>query len=81
MSPEAGDLYMWGWNEIGQLGLPCPALFNTELHHSVYTEVTPKSLHLLPHLVDVLCNEDDNAEVLVVGVSCGTRHSALLTGE
>lgn len=20
---EAGDLYVWGWNESGQLGLPC----------------------------------------------------------
>ncbi|KAM6426224.1 RCC1 domain-containing protein 1 isoform 2-T2 [Liasis olivaceus] len=22
---EAGDLYLWGWNESGQLGLPCKA--------------------------------------------------------
>lgn len=20
---ESGDLYVWGWNECGQLGLPC----------------------------------------------------------
>ncbi|XP_076439654.1 uncharacterized protein LOC143279493 [Babylonia areolata] len=23
---ECGDLFMWGWNESGQLGLPCPGL-------------------------------------------------------
>jgi alpha-tubulin suppressor-like RCC1 family protein len=29
-----GDLYVWGWNKYGQLGLPCPD-FEVNTNHSI----------------------------------------------
>lgn len=31
---DGGDLYVWGWNESGQLGLPSQALRKTQQHSS-----------------------------------------------
>ncbi|RVE72035.1 hypothetical protein OJAV_G00057660 [Oryzias javanicus] len=82
---DAGDLYVWGWNESGQLGLPSQRLRKTserkadqqegELsqHSSTYEEEVFISIQAFPALLDVtpLC------EVKTVG--CGSRHTAAVT--
>ncbi|KAK7109920.1 uncharacterized protein [Littorina saxatilis] len=91
---DCGDLYMWGWNESGQLGLPCPALERHKQHHqsdhgqecleqqklAESGETTAASLHLWPQCVDVVDVGCVNVEEnAVVQVACGTRHSVVLT--
>ena len=61
---RTGDMYSWGWNRDGQLGL----------RQSSVTTVA------LPSLVEVIsgsCAGGDSVEV--VSVSCGSRHSAAVT--
>ncbi|XP_055946433.1 E3 ISG15--protein ligase HERC5-like isoform X2 [Argiope bruennichi] len=64
---ESGDLYMWGWNESGQLGFPCNKLQNGERPKE---EI--ETICCLPKIVDL----DDET---VVAVSCGSRHTVALT--
>ncbi|KAK7481254.1 hypothetical protein BaRGS_00027514 [Batillaria attramentaria] len=79
---ELGDLYMWGWNESGQLGLPSPGVQEDICRRGQQQQQQgdhqqthkPASLHLWPVCVDVGFEEED-----IVSVSCGTRHSAVLT--
>ncbi|XP_015926026.1 E3 ISG15--protein ligase Herc6 [Parasteatoda tepidariorum] len=61
-----GDLYMWGWNESGQLGLPCPKLEGNRSSSEIYTAC------YLPKLIDL----DDKK---VTKISCGSRHTAAIT--
>ena len=58
-----GDLYSWGWNEDGQLGLRDP----------------PGSTVALPASVDVVSEESTSGDVVIVSVSCGARHSAAVS--
>ena len=66
---QSGDLYSWGWNEQGQLGLKNP----------------PGPTVALPTLVDVIDDStasDDAAagcDVNFVSVGCGSRHSAAVS--
>ncbi|XP_055897497.1 probable E3 ubiquitin-protein ligase HERC3 isoform X1 [Biomphalaria glabrata] len=58
-----GDLYMWGWNESGQLGLA--SLDKEETSSTIVTE--PKCIYF-------------SSDLNVVSVSCGSRHTVVLTG-
>lgn len=60
---DCDDLYMWGWNESGQLAIPYP---DKDSVTSDGVAVAP-----LPRLVDSLdC---------ILSASCGSRHTAALT--
>jgi alpha-tubulin suppressor-like RCC1 family protein len=64
-----GDVYTWGWNTNGQLGLPKVAEHTfekaSESHQQVYTT---------PQLIDL---DDDNDAV--AKVFCGSKHTILRT--
>lgn len=62
-------MYIWGWNESGQLGFPC-----AEVHGNVLPLSEIEAVCCLPKLVDF------EKEVQINSVSCGTRHTAVLTG-
>ncbi|XP_064525482.1 RCC1 domain-containing protein 1 isoform X3 [Pseudopipra pipra] len=85
---EAGDLYMWGWNESGQLALPSKALVEERAQDDVCTgnaklvpcqeqsaaKDTPFiSIQAFPALLDL------PQDLEVSGVSCGSRHTAVVT--
>ncbi|XP_020382999.2 RCC1 domain-containing protein 1 isoform X4 [Rhincodon typus] len=104
-SSASGDLYVWGWNESGQLGLPAKSC-SEEKHRKtpqqkrLSGEVTPSlseanntviksankitalgdsnvfiSIQAFPALLDL------PEELEVSKVSCGSRHSAVITRE
>ncbi|XP_016389136.1 RCC1 domain-containing protein 1 [Sinocyclocheilus rhinocerous] len=82
-----GDLYMWGWNESGQLGLPSRGLEEEKLRgkscgntEQPINEDEKKqadvfiSIQAFPALVDV-------PNVLEISrISCGSRHTAAVSG-
>lgn len=68
-SLEFGDLYMWGWNEKGQLGLG--------VNHG-HDDGRSSSIQVQCQTVPVPVNFPDDLEVMTV--SCGTRHTAAVTG-
>ncbi|XP_055980624.1 RCC1 domain-containing protein 1 [Sorex fumeus] len=81
---EAGDLYVWGWNEAGQLGLPARGLGEPQVAEAPslggdtaaedkkeadpYIAVQP-----FPALLDLPSDSD------VIAASCGSRHTAAVT--
>ncbi|XP_016399022.1 RCC1 domain-containing protein 1-like, partial [Sinocyclocheilus rhinocerous] len=82
-----GDLYMWGWNESGQLGLPSRGLEEEQLRgkssgntEKPINEDEKKeadvfiSIQALPALVDVPNVSE------ISRISCGSRHTAAVTG-
>lgn len=68
---EFGDLYMWGWNEKGQLGLTVS--HNDEEDHQ--SSIHQIQCQALPALVNLPGDLD------VLTVSCGTRHTAIVAGD
>lgn len=62
---KEGDLYTWGWNQNGQLGLP---VHSAEKNKGV-------SVMASPHVVDF---PDSNANA--TKVACGKRHTIVLLG-
>ena len=66
---EFGDLYMWGWNEKGQLGLTGD--HDREDRQSASGKVQCQTF---PVPIDF----PDDLDILTV--SCGTRHTAALAG-
>ncbi|KAM6195742.1 LOW QUALITY PROTEIN: RCC1 domain-containing protein 1 [Sarcoramphus papa] len=86
---EAGDLYMWGWNESGQLALPSKALAEERAQNEDMgagdAELMPRqeqpaaedaafiSIQAFPALLDL------PQDVEVSKVSCGSRHTAVVT--
>uniref|UniRef100_A0A3Q3KDB8 RCC1 domain containing 1 n=1 Tax=Monopterus albus TaxID=43700 RepID=A0A3Q3KDB8_MONAL len=78
---DGGDLYVWGWNESGQLGLPSRALCQDTASspsekpqdgekHEVFI-----SIQAFPALLDVT----PSCEIRTI--SCGSRHTAAVTSE
>uniref|UniRef100_A0A8C3GCF4 RCC1 domain containing 1 n=1 Tax=Cyclopterus lumpus TaxID=8103 RepID=A0A8C3GCF4_CYCLU len=77
---DGGDLYVWGWNESGQLGLPSRALHQDvgtspaegpqegEQHEEVFI-----SIQAFPALLDITPSCE------IRSVSCGCRHTAAVT--
>ncbi|KAM6119266.1 LOW QUALITY PROTEIN: RCC1 domain-containing protein 1 [Pterocles gutturalis] len=83
---EAGDLYVWGWNESGQLALPAKALAEERAQDEDAgagegcMELTPAaedtafiSIQAFPALLDL------PQDLEVSAVSCGSRHTAVVT--
>uniref|UniRef100_A0A8C4XQX0 RCC1 domain-containing protein 1 n=1 Tax=Falco tinnunculus TaxID=100819 RepID=A0A8C4XQX0_FALTI len=75
---EAGDLYMWGWNESGQLALPSKGLAeeraqdeDTGAGEGAGTAFI--SIQAFPALLDL------PQDLEVSKVSCGSRHTAVIT--
>ncbi|KAG7324308.1 hypothetical protein KOW79_012324 [Hemibagrus wyckioides] len=78
-----GDLYVWGWNESGQIGLPSKGLREESQKDKERIEADKKenedtsdviiSIQALPALVDV----SEASEIKKV--SCGSRHTAAIT--
>lgn len=60
---EFGDLYVWGWNRQGQLGIPVK---------------NKRSIYLLPEIVDVIADRLPDPEEIEL-ISCGSSHSIILT--
>nr|XP_061812250.1 RCC1 domain-containing protein 1-like [Nerophis lumbriciformis] len=85
---DGGDLYVWGWNESGQLGLPSQAVRKAQKHQSTQEmgsssygdekegekdEQVFISIQAFPALLDLT----SSSEVKTVG--CGSRHTAAVT--
>ncbi|XP_071971425.1 RCC1 domain-containing protein 1 [Engystomops pustulosus] len=77
---ESGDLYSWGWNESGQLGLPAKSLHQgcctykettTECEEDEGSEFI--GIQSFPALIDL------PQETEATKVSCGSRHTAAVT--
>ncbi|CAH1782752.1 unnamed protein product [Owenia fusiformis] len=62
---DIGDLYVWGWNETGQLGLGFSMTQNSGETHI--------NLQPTPTLIET------NEEINFVTVACGSRHTVGLT--
>ncbi|KAM6257019.1 RCC1 domain-containing protein 1 [Porphyrio hochstetteri] len=89
---EAGDLYMWGWNESGQLGLPSKALAQERAEGTAAGEEAAGDTGLTPHQ-ELSAAEDTEfisiqafpalldlpQDLEVRSVSCGSRHTAVVT--
>ena len=69
---DIGDVYSWGWNESGQVGLPC---LKDKAGANISDESDGRSMVVYPSLLF----EDDD-EITIVDISCGSRHSAAITG-
>ncbi|KAJ8733721.1 hypothetical protein PYW07_014272 [Mythimna separata] len=59
---EFGDLYAWGWNDTGQLGIK-----------NVSTES-----YSIPTLIDLFDEQETVVEKNTKDIACGSRHSAIL---
>ena len=80
---EFGDIYTWGWNESGQLGLPClnfpdDCLVSSDKKSEDLERGDPVLVQALPHLVFLPEKEKD---VIAIKVACGARHTAVLSGK
>lgn len=60
---EFGDLYVWGWNKQGQLGIATKR---------------KGTLYALPELVDVVSEGLGDAEEIEL-ISCGSAHTIIYT--
>ncbi|KAM6303566.1 RCC1 domain-containing protein 1 [Podargus strigoides] len=86
---EGGDLYMWGWNESGQLALPSKALAEERAQDedTGAGDAEPRSPQEQPAAEDAAFISiqafpallDLPQELEVSAVSCGSRHTAVVT--
>lgn len=58
-----GDLYTWGWNVNGQIGMKL--------------EQSGSSVFSLPQLIEII--DGDGEEMSIKEVSCGSRHTVVKT--
>ncbi|KAK2166720.1 hypothetical protein LSH36_36g04006 [Paralvinella palmiformis] len=73
---DLGDLYIWGWNESGQLGFTSKLTKNEQHTTGDYSKLE-EYVNILtdPRIVDL----DSSSEITVSKVSCGSRHTAAVT--
>jgi len=69
---DIGDVYVWGWNESGQLGLPCKGL---QEERASMAEGTV-NIQQIPRVLDIVINDK---AVDVIQAACGSRHTAFVT--
>ncbi|KAI1904113.1 hypothetical protein AGOR_G00002350 [Albula goreensis] len=74
-----GDLYTWGWNESGQLGLPSRAVRGSTLQGGTSTGAEPDSREVFISIQAFPALLDLPQEAEVTSISCGSRHTAALT--
>ncbi|XP_048005793.1 RCC1 domain-containing protein 1-like [Leguminivora glycinivorella] len=72
---ESGDLYAWGWNETGQLGIKETEPVNNDLQ-KVHQDGPNSYGH--PTLVDIFNENGDICDTNVKYISCGNLHSAII---
>ncbi|KAH3787853.1 hypothetical protein DPMN_165984 [Dreissena polymorpha] len=75
---DAGDMYVWGWNESGQLGLPCSDRSDPQRANpsgSLHQDLD--SIHIQPEPYGLDLPDD----LQVVMVTCGSRHTEILTAD
>lgn len=63
---DVGDLYVWGWNESGQLGLSANKE-NVLTNSIVNVQTEPQYVHF-------------SEECCMKSVACGSRHTVILLG-
>eukprot|EP00794_Sanderia_malayensis_P017791 gene17791-19568_t len=71
-----GDLYSWGWNESGQLGIGCP---DPESAENNAFDCTEKNLCKRPMFSFLPLLVHFELDVVIHSVSCGHRHSAAVS--
>lgn len=69
---EFGDLYSWGWNDTGQLGI------KSEPDNQGVLKKEGIGSYPLPTVVDIYDDEENHITLNVKDIACGTRHSAVL---
>ncbi|XP_073238801.1 RCC1 domain-containing protein 1-like [Porites lutea] len=70
---ECGDLYMWGWNETGQLGLSVNHDDTDDDRQTATSGKVPCQTFPVPM--------DLPGDLDVMTVSCGSRHTAAIAGD
>ena len=60
-----GDVYAWGWNDTGQLGIK-------------NTSKEDKESYSIPTLIDLFDEKETIVEQNIKDIACGSRHSAIL---
>ncbi|KAJ2944006.1 hypothetical protein O0L34_g8330 [Tuta absoluta] len=73
---ESGDLYAWGWNDTGQLGIKSQP--DNPRPQGVLKKEEGFRSHPQPTLVDLFDENDKEIDLNVKDIGCGSRHSALL---
>lgn len=69
---DSGDIYAWGWNESGQVGVLTTKRENGEMK---VDSDSGSAVVLSPTL---LFSTDD--DLIIDSISCGSRHSAAVSG-
>lgn len=72
---ESGDLYAWGWNDTGQLGIRSD---QAKLKGLGVLKKDGLNSYRLPTVVDFYDEDGNEVELNVTDIACGTRHSAVL---
>ncbi|CAG4930792.1 unnamed protein product [Colias eurytheme] len=67
---EFGDLYVWGWNDTGQLGV--------KEKQNEDSSSSDLQSYGLPILVDIYDENGREIDINIKDVACGSRHTAIL---
>ncbi|KAM3960115.1 RCC1 domain-containing protein 1 [Aphomia sociella] len=69
---EFGDLYAWGWNDTGQLGI------KYDVNNKENSQTEDLKSYALPTVVDLYNEKNQHINLNVKDMACGTRHTAVL---
>lgn len=70
-------MYVWGWNNSGQLGLKTRAQRRKEAQGAV----VKKKTHRIPTVVDIYDEELNKITLNVLDMFCGSKHTAILLAD